>query len=71
MEGVLQAVYQRMHLSRWIWVVEATYREERNRGEPCVAAEAILDATDHVRDLHVLARRIPETFQVGLRTLTR
>lgn len=55
----LRTVYQRMHLSRWIWVVEAAYREERNRGEPCVAAEAILDATDHVRDLHVLARRIP------------
>ena len=43
----------------------------------CVAAEAMLDATDHVRDLHVLARRIPgnisswapDTDEIGRRDL--
>lgn len=53
------AIYQRLQMSRWIWVVEAVLRPERNDGEPCVVAEAIIDATDHLRDLHVLAWRIP------------
>lgn len=56
------ARYQRLPLSRWIWVVELTRRAERDRGEACVAAEAILDATDHLRDLRVLAWRIPDRF---------
>jgi hypothetical protein len=55
----LAALYERMSMSRWIWVVEATDRSSRNAGEPCVLAEAIIDATDHLRDLHALAWRIP------------
>jgi hypothetical protein len=46
-------------MSHWIWVVEATDRAARALGERCVLAEAVIDATDHLRDLHVLAWRIP------------
>jgi len=53
------SIYRRMPMSHWIWVVEATDRAARDRGDPCVLAEAIIDATDHLRDLHVLAWRIP------------
>ena len=53
------AAYQRMQLSRFVWVVELTDRALRDAGEPCVLAEAVTDATDHVRDLHVLGWRIP------------
>ncbi len=53
------AAYQRMQLSRFVWVVELTNRALRDAGEPCVLAEAVIDATDHVRDLHVLGWRIP------------
>jgi hypothetical protein len=53
------AVYRRMHMSRWIWVVELVDRELRGRSEPCVLAEAVIDATDHVRDKHVLSWRVP------------
>lgn len=53
------AVYQRMQLSRWVWVVELTDRQARDRREPCVLAEAVIDATDHQRDPQVLAWRVP------------
>lgn len=56
------AVYQRMPMSRYVWVVELTERALRDdpAGErPCVVAEAVIDATDHMRDLHVLAWRVP------------
>jgi hypothetical protein len=53
------SIYRRMPMSHWIWVVEAIDRTARDRGDPCVLAEAIIDATDHLRDLHVLAWRIP------------
>lgn len=53
------SIYRRMPMSYWIWVVEATDRAARDRGDPCVLAEAVIDATDHLRDLHVLAWRIP------------
>ena len=53
------AAYQRMQLSRFVWVVELTDRALRDARQPCVLAEAIIDATDHVRDLHVLGWRIP------------
>ena len=56
------AVYQRMSMSRYVWVVELTDRAMRDdpAGEqPCVLAEAVIDATDHMRDLHVLAWRVP------------
>jgi len=56
------AMYRRLPLSRWVWVVELARREERNAGEPCVVAEAVLDATDHLRDLRVLAWRVPGQF---------
>lgn len=55
----ISAVYRRMQMSRFVWVVELTDRELRDTGEPCVLAEAIIDATDHVRDLHVLGWRVP------------
>jgi hypothetical protein len=46
-----------MPMSRWIWVVEAVNRAERAKRLPCVLGEAIIDATDHARDRHVLAWR--------------
>jgi hypothetical protein len=53
------AAYQRMQLSRLVWVVELTDPEALDSGEPCVLAEAVIDATEHLRDLHVLGWRIP------------
>lgn len=55
----LAAVYRRMQMSRWVWVIELVDRMRRDNGDPCVLAEVIVDATDHVRDRHVLAYRIP------------
>jgi len=55
----LAGIYRRMPMSRWIWVVEAVDRELRNAEQPCVLAEAILDATDHIRDVRALAWRVP------------
>lgn len=55
----LAAIYRRMQMSRWIWVVELQDRALRDAGNPHVLAEVIIDATDHVRDQHVLAYRIP------------
>lgn len=55
----LAAVYRRMQMSRWIWVVELVDRNLRRRNKPCVIAEAIIDATDQLRDAHALSWRIP------------
>jgi hypothetical protein len=52
-------LYRRMPMPRWVWVVEAIRKEERSRREPAVVAEAVIDATDHGRDPHVLAWRVP------------
>jgi len=57
--STLAAVYRRMQMSRWIWVVELVDRELRRRNQPCVLGEAIIDATDQLRDMHVLSWRIP------------
>ncbi len=57
MAGHQAAVYRRMPMSRWIWVIEAVDRKLRAAREPCVLGEAIIDATDHARDRHVLAWR--------------
>lgn len=62
MPSEVTAMYQRLPLSRWVWVVELTRRHERDQGEACVVAEAVLDATDHLRDLRVLAWRVPGQF---------
>ena len=56
------AVYERMPMSRYVWVVELidrTLRDDPAGEQPCVLAEAVIDATDHMRDLHVLAWRVP------------
>jgi hypothetical protein len=53
------AAYRRMALPRWVWVVEAIRKTERANRQPSVVAEAIIDATDHSRDPHVLAWRLP------------
>lgn len=55
----LAAIYRRMQMSRWVWVVELQDRALRDDSDPFVLAEVIIDATDHVRDRHVLAYRIP------------
>ena len=57
--ATLAAVYRRMQMSRWIWVVELVDRDLRRLGKPCVLAEAIIDATDHLKDAHVLSWRVP------------
>jgi hypothetical protein len=54
-------LYHGMQLPRWVWVVEAIRRQERADRIPAVVAEAIIDATDHSRDAHVLAWRVPGT----------
>ena len=58
-EPATAALYRRMQLPRWLWVVEAVRREERNDRKRAVAGEAIIDATDHSRDMNVLAWRVP------------
>lgn len=55
----LAAIYRRMQMSRWIWVVELQDRTLRDDGNRFVLAEVVIDATDHVRDRHVLAYRVP------------
>jgi hypothetical protein len=61
MDQETAAIFHRMQMSRWIWVVEAVDASARDRGEPCVIAEAIIDATDHALDPHVLGWRFPKT----------
>ena len=71
------ALYRRLQMPRWIWVVEAIRKQERQDRTAAVVAEAVIDATDHSRDLHVLAWRVPGSLwswipdedQVGRRQL--
>jgi hypothetical protein len=71
----LASVYRRVHLSRWVWVVEAVEKEARRTGRPCVLADAVIDATDHQRDMRVLLIRTPTQLHQWQpdrdRTLTR
>ena len=53
------ALYRRLPMPRWVWVVEAVCRAERQARQPAVLAEAVIDATDHSRDMRVLAWRLP------------
>jgi hypothetical protein len=53
------ALYRRMQLPRWIWIVEATRRGARNSHHRGVVAEVVIDATDHSRDMQFLAMRVP------------
>jgi hypothetical protein len=55
------ASFRTMQMSRFVWVVELLDRDvwDADRTARCVLAEAVIDATDHVRDLHVLGWRIP------------
>ena len=52
-------LYRRMPLPRWVWVIEAVRKDQRAKRERSVVAEAVIDATDHSRDPHVLAWRVP------------
>lgn len=60
-EPDIVALYRRLPMPRWIWVVEAIRRDERSKRIHAVMAEAVIDATDHSRDTHVLAWRVPGT----------
>jgi hypothetical protein len=40
-------VFRLAHLPHWVWVVEFHDRARRERGEPCVLAEVVLDSTSH------------------------
>lgn len=53
------ARYRRMPMPKWLWVVEAVRRPERDQRKPAVVGEALIDATDHGRDMKVLAWHIP------------
>lgn len=57
----VSAVFRLMQMSRYVWVVELTDRAawQAEGLENSVVAEAVIDATDHIRDLHVLGWRIP------------
>lgn len=57
------ASYRRMQMSRWIWVVELLDRDLRQAGKPCVLAEAVIDATDSLRNQQVLSWRVPGLFR--------
>ena len=52
-------------MSRWIWVVEVVDGELRRRNKPCELAEAIIDATDQLRDIHALSWRVPGLMASG------
>ena len=71
----LASVFRRVHLSRWVWVVEAVEKEARRANRPCVLADAVIDATDHQRDMRVLLIRTPTRLHQWQpdrdRTLTR
>ena len=58
---VVSAAFRLMQMSRYVWVVELIDRAawHAEQLENSVLAEAVIDATDHVRDLHVLGWRIP------------
>ena len=51
--------YMRIPMSKWIWVVELADSHAFREGRPSVVAEAIIDSTEHARDRHVLAWRVP------------
>ena len=53
------ARYRRLPMPRWLWVVEAVRRPERNNRAKAVVGEALIDATDHGRDMNVLAWHVP------------
>lgn len=53
------AVYQRIPMSRWVWVTELVRRPERDEGLPCVLGEAVMDATEQDPDRAMLAWRVP------------
>ncbi len=55
----IAAAYQFMPMSRYVWIVELTNRDLRDADKPCVLAEVVIDATDHMRDSKPLAWRIP------------
>lgn len=51
--------YARLPMPKWLWVVEAVDLDAHRKYEPSVYAEAVLDPTDHSRDLRTLAWRVP------------
>jgi hypothetical protein len=59
---ILAALVKRSQLSRLVWVVELTRRSERKAGRPSVLAEAVIDSTDHLRDVRPLLWRVPGQF---------
>jgi hypothetical protein len=52
-------LYMRIPMPEWIWVVELADSFAFRAHRPSVVAEAIIDTTEHARDHHVLAWRIP------------
>jgi hypothetical protein len=69
--------YMRIPMWKWIWVVELVDLKAFREGEPSVMAEAVIDPTEHIRDSHVLAWRVPgllrhwnnDTDQIGDRAV--
>ncbi|HMM95057.1 hypothetical protein [Phycicoccus sp.] len=60
-EEPVASIYRRTQLSRWVWIVEVVDRDLRRQKLPCVVADAVIDATDHPRDLRALLVRTPST----------
>jgi hypothetical protein len=58
-DDLTATMYRRLPMPRWVWVIEAIRRDLRDKRESAVLAEALIDATDHSRDPHVLAWRVP------------
>lgn len=60
----LVAAYQWTLMSRWVWIVEAVDRAAWDAGDPSVAAEVVIDATDHTGDPRPIAWRLPDQLLV-------
>lgn len=56
------AAYRSVRMPRWVWVTEL-YDATGEQGTD-VVAEALVDSTEHPRDAHLLARRVPGSMQV-------
>lgn len=58
-DPIILREYAFARLPRFIWVVEAVDRQEREGNRACVLGEIILDATSDDREPQILATRIP------------
>ncbi len=56
---LLEGLYRRLTMPRWIWVVEAVQIDSQIEDDLVVVSEILIDATERTRDLTFVAMRIP------------